>query len=77
MASLKDLIVTGSTNLIGESFTDIIHANSFKTNNGTQNDFVKGDGSLDPNVYITSAALSGLALETLSTNPIQTTPLRL
>ncbi len=63
MASLKDLIVNGSTNLIGESFADIIHANSFKTNGGTSNDFVKGDGSLDPNVYITSAALSGLALD--------------
>lgn len=63
MAELKDLIVTGPTNLIGESFTDIIHANKFMTNRGGQNDFVKGDGSLDNSVYITASALTGLALD--------------
>ena len=55
MAEVKDLIVYGSSNLIGESFSDIIHSNSFKTNGGTPSQFVKGDGSLDPNVYITAS----------------------
>lgn len=58
MAELKDLIVYGPSNLIGESFTDIIHANKFMTNGGTSSQFVKGDGTLDSNVYITAAQVS-------------------
>ncbi len=46
MAELKDLIVYGPSNLIGESFTDIIHANKFMTNGGTAQQLVKGDGTL-------------------------------
>lgn len=55
MAEVKDLIVYGSSNLIGESFSDIMHANSFKTNGGTSSQFVKGNGDLDSNDYITAS----------------------
>lgn len=67
MAELRDLIVYGSSNLIGEVFSDIIHANSFKTNGGTQNDFVKGDGSLDSSSYITAADVPEYTIEKLGT----------
>lgn len=62
MAELRDLIVYGPSNLIGEVFSDIIHANSFKTNGGTQNDFVKGDGSLDNSEYITDVTVGGTSV---------------
>lgn len=55
MANLKDLIVSGSSRFISDAFADIIHANKFKTNGGTSSQFVKGDGTLDSNTYLTSA----------------------
>lgn len=55
MANLKDLIVSGSSRFISDAFADIISANKFKTNGGTSSQFVKGDGTLDSNTYLTAA----------------------
>ncbi len=38
-----------------------VYANKFVTKNGTSSQFVKGDGTLDSNTYITSSSLSSYA----------------
>lgn len=49
MATLKDLIVQGASRFIG----DVI-GNKFIVNGGTSSQFLKADGSVDSNVYITA-----------------------
>ena len=48
MASLKDLIVQGSSRLIGNTY-----GTKFITDGGTSSQFVKGDGTLDSTSYYT------------------------
>jgi len=43
---------------VGADTTHSIEAESFVTTDGTSDQFVKGDGSLDSNTYLTSSALS-------------------
>ena len=54
MANLKNLIVQGASRFIGDTI-----GKRFITNGGTSNEFVKGDGSLDYNEYLTSDDISG------------------
>ncbi len=54
MAQLKNIIVEGESRLIGDVNANKITASSFVNPNGTSNDFLKADGSLDSNTYITS-----------------------
>ena len=54
MANLKDLIVLGNSRLIGPAY-----GNKFITDGGTNTQFVKGDGTLDSNTYLTSSDISG------------------
>ena len=56
MALLKDLIVNGIGRFIG-----VVHAPKFITDGGTNSQFVKGDGTLDSNTYLTSQDISGKA----------------
>ena len=56
MALLKDLIVNGIGRFIG-----VVHAPKFITDGGTHSQFVKGDGTLDSNTYLTSQDISGKA----------------
>ena len=58
MASLKDLIVEGSSRFLSDAYGDNIYANKFVTNSGTSLQFVKGDGTLDSTSYATSASLN-------------------
>lgn len=53
MANLKDLIVLGNSRLIGPAY-----GSKFITDGGTNTQFVKGDGTLDSNTYLTSSSLS-------------------
>jgi len=54
MANLKNLIVQGASRFVGDTI-----GKRFITNGGTSNEFVKGDGSLDYNEYLTSDDISG------------------
>jgi len=47
-----------------------ISSNSFITNGGTASQFVKGDGTLDSNVYLTSANISGVTNTTYTTSAV-------
>lgn len=56
---LQDLVMAGGFSLqevtdIGSTTTNSIEAQSFITTGGTSSDFVKGDGSLDSNTYLTA-----------------------
>lgn len=68
MASLKDLIVHGTSKFISNVFGNIIHANKFVKNGGTSSQFLKADGSVDSNTYATTAfvqsATNGMAIDT-------------
>ena len=67
MASLKDLIVHGTSKFISNIFGNIIHANKFITNGGTSSQFVKGDGTLDDSTYLTSATTPQYTITKLTT----------
>ena len=54
MANLKDLIVQGNSNLIGD-----VQGKKFKVTNGTSSQFLKADGSLDSTTYLPSSSISG------------------
>lgn len=74
MAILKDLLVHSTARALGS-----VYGASFIKDGGTSSQFLKADGSVDSNVYITSAALptvnnavltvsgSGLTISTAST----------
>ena len=50
MAILKDLIVQGNSNLIGD-----VQGKKFIVTNGTSSQFLKGDGSLDSTAYVSTS----------------------
>ena len=54
MANLKNLIVQGASRFIGDTV-----GKKFIVNGATSSHFLKGDGSLDSNTYLTSASVSG------------------
>lgn len=58
MAELKNTIVNGVLNVNG----DLI-ASTIKKRNGTSAQFLKADGSIDTNTYLTSASLNGYATQ--------------
>lgn len=55
MAILKDLIIKGAARFIGDViFNNSITAGTIKKNGGTSSQFLKADGSIDSNTYLTS-----------------------
>lgn len=65
MAILKDLIVQSGARIIGP-----VYGNSFVKAGGTASQFLKADGSVDSNVYITSASLPSFAALGSATKPV-------
>ena len=65
MAILKDLIVQSAARIIGP-----VYGNSFVKAGGTASQFLKADGSVDSNVYITSASVPSFAALGSTTKPV-------
>ena len=54
---------TGDVSIVGDMGVNDVTANSFIKDGGTSAQFLKADGSVDTNAYITSTALSGYATQ--------------
>jgi len=68
--SPKGLQTLQDTTDLGNITTHPIEAAYFVTTGGTSSDFVKGDGSLDNNTYLTSASVTGFVPYTGATTDV-------
>lgn len=68
MAILKDLIVNGVARVLGDTYAGKITATSFVKNGGTSSQFLKADGSVDNNTYVTNSGVTSITIK--ATSPI-------